>query len=480
MRAMASIIVKTRFAPSPTGLVHLGNLRTALFNVLQAKGREGVFLLRIEDTDQERSKAEFVDALKEDLQWLGLDWQEGPDIGGEHAPYAQSARNEVYEQYYQRLIDAGLAYPCFCSEKELKLVRKSQLSAGQPPRYPGTCARLSAEEVAAKRESGILPTLRFRVPKGQVIEFDDIVRGKQRYQSDDIGDFIIRRSDGSPAFFFTNAVDDALMQVSHVLRGEDHITNTPRQLMLLDALGLSAPNYGHISLIVGDDGSPLSKRNGSMSVRELREKGYLPAAVNNHLARLGHAYAEDPGFLSLDDLSKQFDLSHLGKAPARHDHQQLMHWQQEAVLHADSDELCAWLDNVDALAGVPASVAKADFIAAIRDNIRMPEDAIAWAERLFAPLALDEDAQSTLKAAEAELFTQALALMDEHGADFSRLAKAAGKAAGVKGKKLFMPLRVALTGQHRGPEIPRVFPLIGPERSRERLQQALELAQQGA
>jgi len=240
---ITAIDTKTRFAPSPTGLLHLGNVRTALFNALLARRQKGRFLLRIEDTDRERSRPEYVAALLEDLRWLGLDWQEGPAVGGPHEPYAQSTREAIYSQYYRQLESTERVYPCFCTPAELALNppaelalnRKAQLAAGRPPRYPGTCARLSEVERQARLERGLQPTLRFRVPVGRTIEFSDLVRGPQRFASDDIGDFVIRRADGTPQFFFANAVDDALMEVTHVLRGEDHLANTPRQLLLLEA-----------------------------------------------------------------------------------------------------------------------------------------------------------------------------------------------------------------------------------------------------
>lgn len=286
MRAMKPAFVKTRFAPSPTGLLHLGNVRTALFNALYARHGGGVFLLRIEDTDLERSRGEYILSLMEDMHWLGLDWQEGPEADDTHGPYAQSQRGEIYRRYFDELEEQGLAYPCFCSQRELELSRKTQLASGRPPRYAGTCAHLTAEERQKRLDKGIQPTLRFRVENGAVVQFNDLVRGPQAFPTDDIGDFVIRRAEGSAAFFFSNAIDDALMDVTHVLRGEDHLTNTPRQILLQQALGLATPHYGHISMIVGADGAPLSKRTGSRSVRELREAGYLPLAVVNYLARL--------------------------------------------------------------------------------------------------------------------------------------------------------------------------------------------------
>ena len=308
---------KSRFAPSPTGLLHLGNVRTALFNYLAARHAQGVFLLRIEDTDAMRGHEKYAQALEQDLRWLGLAWQEGPGQGGAQAPYYQSQRDAVYARYFDRLATDGSAYPCFCSEHELEIARKTAIAAGRPPRYSGRCSRLTAEEVVARRAEGRPATLRFHVADGKTVEFEDKVRGRQTFASSDIGDFIIRRSDGTPAFFFCNAIDDALMGVSLVLRGEDHLTNTPRQILLLNALGLPVPAYAHIALVVGSDGVPLSKRTGSRSVHELREQGFLPLAVNNYLARLGHTY-ESNAFLDMAGLTDAFFKS-LDQALADHE-----------------------------------------------------------------------------------------------------------------------------------------------------------------
>ncbi len=237
-----------RFAPSPTGSLHLGNARTALFNLVLARKLAGRFMLRIEDTDLERSAERFLGGLIEDLHWLGIRWDEGPDVGGAHAPYRQSERGATYRDFFARLERTGLTYPCFCSPLELDVSRRAQLAAGRPPRYAGTCQRLTPQERAAKAASGIRPTLRFAVPVGRRVEFDDFVHGPQHFATDDIGDFIVRRADGNAAFFFCNAVDDALMAVTHVLRGEDHLTNTPRQILLLEALSLRVPRYGHVAL----------------------------------------------------------------------------------------------------------------------------------------------------------------------------------------------------------------------------------------
>ena len=466
---MNHTLVKTRFAPSPTGYMHLGNARTALFNALFARKHGGIFLLRIEDTDQERSKPEYTQALLEDLHWLGLDWQEGPQVGGEHGPYSQSQRAEIYQRYYAMLEAKGLVYPCFCSPTELALARKRQLVAGQPPRYPGTCARLSQSEQLARRERGLRPTLRFRVPAGKIIEFNDLIRGPQRYDSDDIGDFIIRRADGRAQFFFCNIVDDTLMGVTHVLRGEDHLTNTPRQLLLLAALDLPAPQYAHIAMIVGSGGNPLSKRYGSRSLGELRETGFLPEALNNYLARLGHTYEQGEVWLSVAELAAGFAVERLGRAAARYDENQLLYWQAEAVMRTDPERLWTWM-GAAVHARVPAEV-WLDFIETVRPNVRLPQEARVWAERLFGEnLELNAEIRAVIGAAGSDFFRQTLAVYAEHGSVYQVFIDDLKTRSGVKGKALFMPLRAALTGETHGPELARIIALMPAAILRRRLQ----------
>lgn len=471
---MAINITKTRFAPSPSGFLHLGNARTALFSALLARKECGIFLLRIEDTDQERSQSQYIQGIEDDMNWLGLAWQEGPGVDGAHAPYLQSQRGAVYRNYFDALEQQGLAYLCFCSERELDLTRKTQIASGQPPRYAGTCAHLNAAEVAARLQSGGQPTLRFRVPAQHTVEFDDVVRGPQKFNSDDIGDFVIRRGDGTPAFFFSNAIDDALMNVTHVLRGEDHLTNTPRQIMLLDALRLQVPRYGHISMIVGADGAPLSKRHGSRSIRELRQTGYLPGAITNYMARLGHYYPNN-AFMDLDALASEFELGNLGRAPAHYDTTHLLHWQREALMRADADTLWQWMGaDVHALV---ASAQQAAFIAAVRTNVIFPEHALLWARTLYVdPLALSPEACKAVEEAGGAFFEHALTALDQHGADYKALVNHIKQETGAKGKALFHPLRAALTGELDGPEMAQLVMLLPLERMRLRLQAAMQVS----
>jgi glutamyl-tRNA synthetase len=454
-----SVTVVTRFAPSPTGFLHLGNARTAFFSHLWARKSAGRFILRIEDTDVERSQQRFRDELLAQLRWLGLEWDEGPDIGGPSAPYAQAERGEFYRELFARLAADGRAYPCYCTSEDLELSRKLQRMSGKPPRYAGTCRNLSAAQRAERQARGLKPTLRFAVPDDQVIEFNDVVHGPQRFASADIGDFIVRRDDGTAAFFFCNAVDDSAMGVTQVLRGDDHLTNTPRQLMLLDALGMRRPGYGHVGLLVGADGAPLSKRHGSTSVHEFQERGFLSAAVLNHLFHLGHASDVD-GWLPPADMPAHFRPEHLGRAPARFDESQLMHWQKECLQRMSADEIRAWL-------GVDDSAA---FVDLVRHNVVLPADLAPWVAVVrgeLPPLGADE--QGIIAAAGAEFFAAAAAAFDQSGCDLKRLAQILKERTGRKGAELFMPLRVALTGQAHGPELAPLLRLIPPATALQRL-----------
>lgn len=455
--------IKTRFCPSPTGYVHLGNARTALFNALLASHKQGIFLLRIEDTDLNRSKSEYVTALEEDLRWLGLDWQEGPghDLG--NGPYFQSLRSDVYKTYYAQLEEKKLAYPCFCSEEDLALTRKMQRAAGKPPRYAGTCFNLSAEKIAEKIQKGFRSTLRFHVANDSYVEFEDLVRGVQKFNTNDIGDFIIRRSDGTSPFMFSNAIDDALMGVTHALRGEDHLTNTPRQILILQALNLTPPLYGHISLIMGSDGTPLSKRHGSLGIRDLRETGFFPDAVNNYLARLGHYYEQDV-FMTLRELSERFNVNNFGKSPARYDYQQLLRWQQESIACKETLALWEWMgDKTHSL--VPPSK-KDDFINAVRANVLFPEDAQKYADLFFStPFSrscLSSEQQLILQKAGSIFFENAILAVQQKGQDFKEVSDFLKHNLHVKGKQLYQPLRVAVTGELHGPEMGSIFRLLEP------------------
>jgi glutamyl-tRNA synthetase len=450
----------TRFAPSPTGELHLGNARTALFNWLLAHREGGRFLLRIEDTDAERSKAEFSALLKEDLRWLGLAWD------GE--PVAQSARGEVYRGALDRLQASGWVYPCYCTPLEIEISRKSQLAAGRPPRYSGTCRNLDEHQRAARLAEGRRPTLRFRVPETARVEFVDLVHGEQRFECADIGDFIVQRADGSAAFFFSNVLDDALTGVTVVLRGEDHLSNTPRQRLIAQALGLEAPIYGHLSLITSADGSPLSKRFGAKSLRELRELGFLPGALVNYLFRLGHS-SDLHDFASLGKLAAAFNPSHLVRSPARFDPVQLEMWQKQAVHALSIDAALEWLAP-QLPAGLDRQTAER-FVAAVLANLVLPADLAFWVRVVFGELPEpDAEGRALLESAGRDFFVASAAALRTHGTDWKAVTSAIREQTGRKGPELFKPLRQALTGVGQGPELAPLLVLMGRERAIARLE----------
>jgi len=463
----------TRFAPSPSGELHLGNVRTALFSYLAARRSGGRFVLRVEDTDTARSSEAHVQGLQRELRWLGLEWDEGPERGGPAAPYRQSERQAVYGPLLERLAAADQAYACFCSAAELELSRRAQLAAGRPPRYAGTCAGLEPAARAARLAAGARATLRFRVPAGRVLRFDDLVYGRQSYECAHIGDFVIRREDGTPAFFFANAVDDSLMQVTLVLRGEDHLSNTPRQILVLEALGLRVPGYGHLPLITGSDGAPLSKRNGAQSLRELREAGYGAPAILNHLFHLGHS-SEAQALLDLSGLAEHFAARHLQRASAHFDVAQLRHWQGLWVRSLSAQQAYEWLQEY-----LPATASDAQrraFVTAVLPNLVVASDVAAWLPVVFGGELVPEDAaRAALCAAGAGFFQSALNALPEgpEAAPGSVELSALRAATGAKGAAFFAPLRAALTGRLHGPELAPLLRAMRPQLVRERLLSAL-------
>ena len=325
--------MRLRFAPSPTGQLHVGNARTALFNWLLARGHGGTFILRIEDTDFERSTRESELAIVEDLRWMGLGWSEGVEAGGEHGPYRQSERLHIYRAHAIELMSGGHAYYCFCSEDQLEADRQAALAAGRPPKYVGRCRDIPREAARERVQTGETAVIRFRVPEAREVVFNDIVRGEVRFSTEVIGDPVLVRSDGIPAYNYAVVIDDALMEITHVIRGEDHISNTPRQLLLYEAFGWKPPAFAHVSLVMGPDHTPLSKRHGTTSVAEFRARGYLPEALTNYLALIGWSPGDGEELLPIEALAQRFRLEDVGHSAGVFDVEKLA-WVNRHYLKA--------------------------------------------------------------------------------------------------------------------------------------------------
>ncbi len=468
--------IRVRFAPSPTGYLHIGNVRTALFNYLFTKRHNGSFILRIEDTDFDRVKKEYEESILEDLKWLGLNWDEGPDCGGNYGPYRQSERLNIYKELADKLLKEGKAYKCFCSEEELNKKRKESLLKGIPPRYDGKCCNLSSEEIVSYEQKGIKPSIRFKVDSG-LIEFEDMVRGKMTFKGSDIGDFVILRSDGVSAYNFAVTVDDDLMKITHVIRGEDHLSNTPRQILLNQAMGFDSPRFAHLSMILGPDKSRLSKRHGAESVKELREEGYLPEAVINYLSLLGWSSEDGREIMPLTDIIKNFSIERVSKSPAVFDIKKLRWINSHYIKTKDIAELTELSIPFLKKAGVRTEAVNREWlykvVDAIRDNIETLSDIDKYAGIFFDEIITPSSQSSPLMgegqgegAAEVlKLFKEMIEaeeIITKEIAD--KIILGIKEKTNLKGKKLMMPIRIALTGKTEGPELKKIMSVLGKER----------------
>ena len=474
--------MRIRFAPSPTGHLHVGNARTALFNWLLARGQGGTFILRIEDTDAERSSAESERSILSDLRWMGLEWDEGPDVGGSHGPYRQSERFALYASHARELIEKRLAYYCFCSAEQLEAERKLALDEGRPPMYSGACRDIDPEESERRVAGGERAVVRFRVPDGGEVKFDDEVRGEVVFSMDVIGDFVLVRSDGRPAYNFAVVIDDALMHVTLVIRGEDHISNTPRQVLLYEAMGMEPPAFAHLSLVLGPDHAPLSKRHGATSVAEFRAKGYLPEALVNYLALIGWSPVTEaeqveaslgganPELRPIDELARRFSLERVSHSAGVFDEAKLAwmnrHYMKQAAPERLAHECWSWLSDrgwVTARTGdayqfiaslMPIVAGSVDRLDEVADRVQF---IFAWdAARAAGLVAADPNGRRVVEAFADESTGQPLLDKDVFRAVMGRVKD----RTGLKGKALFHPVRVALTAAESGPELDLAVPAI--------------------
>ena len=482
--------IRVRFAPSPTGPFHIGGARSALFNWLLARKLNGKLVLRIEDTDRDRSKPEFEENIKAALRWLGIMWDEGVDVNGPFGPYRQMERLDIYKKYTDQLLAEGKAYYCYCTPEELEAEREALTAKGMMPRYMGKCRNLTPEQKAKYEAEGRKPTIRFRVPEGVDLTFKDLVRGEVHFDSDGIGDFVIVKADGIPTYNYAVVIDDSLMHITHVIRAEEHLSNTPRQLLVYDALGFERPEFGHISLILGKDKKKMSKRHGATSVDQYRQLGYLPHALVNFLALLGWAPTDEKELFTTEELIKAFNMDHVAKNPAVFDIEKL-NWINAQYMRQLSDddyiamaiphmkeagymtgtetgEKLEWLKKV-----ILTAKTQAEYGAQIPTHTAFyfSDDFDFETEEAKAVLA-----EETVPLVMNEFLTQLAAADIVDGPSVKAIFKGIQKGNKLKGQQVYMPVRVALTGNQHGPELVEMIPLLGKERTKKRIMASLTKA----
>lgn len=469
--------VRVRFAPSPTGPLHIGGARSALFNWLFARHHGGTFIVRIEDTDLERSSRQSEENILNALRWLGLDWDEGVDVGGPYGPYRQTERLELYKKNADYLLDSGSAYLCYCTEEELAAERETLMAKGELPRYLGRCRCLDPDQRARLEAEGRRPVVRFRVPEDETVLVRDLVRGDVSFECSEIGDYIIIKSDGIPTYNFAVVVDDHDMAISHVIRAEEHLSNTPRQILLYDALGWETPEFAHVSLILGKDRSKMSKRHGATAIEQYKDRGYLPEALSNFLALLGWSPGIEEEVFSLDELKQQFTLERVAKSPAVFDLDKLNwlngHYIRETDLERLTEMALPYLVK-EGYISTPLSEEKYEWVkmmvASVRKHLSYMQEIAGHVKIFFDDdvQVVEDEAREVMAGGQVRAVLQDLSkkvsvtVTDEIKEDEAReLLKEVGRDLGLKGKHIFMPVRVALTGSTQGPDLNQVMAILG-------------------
>ncbi len=465
-------MVRVRFAPSPTGLLHIGNARMAIFNWLFARRHKGTFILRIEDTDVARSEKKYMDQLIEDLHWLGLTWQEGPDVGGQYGTYLQSERLHIYHDICQRFLNEDLAYRCYCTPEELEERRQIARLTRKPPRYDNRCRNLTDKQKKAFETSGLSFTIRFKVPE-ELLVFDDLIRGTCQFDMSLVGDFVIMRSDRTPSFHFAVAVDDTLMQITHVIRGEDHLSNTPCHILLFHALNRKPPQFAHLSLTMGADRTLLSKRHGAFSLSEYRKLGYLPEALLNYMILLGWAPRDKKEKFKIDDIIDTFEIGTMSKASSVFDQQKLDWLSGQYIREADLERLTNLaIPYLQAAGFIPTdenNINRAKLrlvVDAVRNNMSCMSQIIQEVDIFFKDVVVSENHVEFLSSeiSQSVLFSfyRELQKQDTLSPEiFKEILKSVQNETKVNGKGLYMPIRIALTGREHGPELYNIVNILG-------------------
>ncbi|MFW6421315.1 MAG: glutamate--tRNA ligase [Candidatus Bipolaricaulota bacterium] len=466
---------RVRFAPSPTGWLHVGGARTALFNWLFAKNQEGKFILRIEDTDLKRSQEQYVDQIQEDMTWLDLRWDEF---------YRQSSRLEIYKRYARKLVQEGKAYHCFCTDEELKRRRERAIEKGIPPVYDGRCRDLTESEQQELRDEGREPVVRFQLPEQQPsVTVPDLIKGEVEFDRVMTGDFVILKSDGSPSYNFACALDDHLMEISHVLRAEDHLSNTPKQMMLYDALGFEKPEFGHFSMLLDEDRSKLSKRSGATSVREFNQEGYLPEALINYLVQLGWSSKDERDIFSREELIDEFSLGNVVDSPQVFDQDRLdwlnNHYLKEAELDRLVELALPYCQEKELIPQEPSEKELARF-RRILDLLRPSLNKLAELpdhedlEIFYGTLEYDAEAREVLESENSPQVLGAIKGKLENGSsitpeEVTEIVRQVKEEQDVGFKEIYKPLRAAVTGKTSGPEIKEVIAILGPSETVQRI-----------
>ncbi len=481
--------VRVRFAPSPTGYPHVGNIRTALFNWLFARHHDGCFILRIEDTDVARRQEGAVGAIFNSLRWLGLDWDEGPDVGGECGPYLQSQRLGLYNEVAERLVEEGKAYLCYCSPERLEAMRSEQVRRREPPGYDRRCRELGYQERAQFESQAITPVVRFKIPLQGWSSFEDLLRGKVGVENSTLDDFVLRKSDGYPTYHLANVVDDHLMQVSHVLRADEWLASTPRHLLLYRALGWETPQFAHLPMILGSDGAKLSKRHGAVSVTEYEEQGYMPEAMFNFLALLGWSLDDRTEILSQGELVKYFSLERVSKAAAIFSHQKL-DWMNGVYLRNLSLEeftrrATPFLEKASESKGEhpPSSSYVSQVMPLIQERVRTLAEVPALAEFFFVDtldyepgLLLGKGLSREAARGALERGKESLQALEDFGAvPMEGVLRPLAAELRLKTGEFFGLLRVATTGRTAAPPLFQTMAVLGREKCLRRIETALDL-----
>ncbi len=473
-------MVRVRFAPSPTGYLHIGNARTALFNYLFARKNNGIFILRIEDTDKERSKKEYEEGIIEDLKWIGIEWDEGPDIGGDYGPYRQSERLSIYREMADKLLREGKAYKCFCTKEEIE---KRTKGTG----YDGKCRNLTEEEIERFEKEGREYVLRFKVPEKGKIVVNDLIRGKVEFKTDFITDFVIMKSDNTPTFHFAVVVDDYLMKITHVIRGEDHLSNTPKHIMLFEAIGSKIPEFAHMSMTLGPDRTRLSKRHGATSVRAYREEGYLPEAFFNYISLLGFGTTDSKEIFTKEELIQEFSIERCHKANAIFDPEKLL-WMNGFYIRNSSPERLLSLSlpflKEAGLIKEPLSEEEKEYLKKLiylhREKVKTLKEIPLWID-YFLKDEIEYEEKSVEKYLDEKgkkVISELLPYL-ENCPSFEKetLENSLRKffeEKKYKTKDVFHPLRVAVSGRMRGPGIFELLEFLGKERVIKRIKKIIE------